>query len=180
MASDLIAALEEARRGLLDLSTRNRLLALPAPGRARGVLLLDEENASAILARLKAAKPFGFEAVGEAPPPKRSIKAEGITLARATAREEWQQDERLRVRLPPAELAKKLRDIIADARIAREESGVPSLFLALGALAWRDPGTVDLLSLCAYVGISMPCCTKYLFQSCCHLSSFSSVYMARA
>lgn len=36
MASDLIAALEEARRGLLDLSTRNRLLALPAPGRARG------------------------------------------------------------------------------------------------------------------------------------------------
>jgi len=49
-----------------------------------------------------------------------------------------------------------------------------------GEGAWRDPGTVDLLSLCAYVGISMPCCTKYLFQSCCHLSSFSSVYMARA
>ena len=141
MASDLIAALEEARRGLLDLSTRNRLLALPAPGRARGVLLLDEENATAILAKLKAAKPFGFEAVGEAPPPKRGTKAEGVTLAGATPREEWQQDNRLRVRLPPAELARKLRDIIADARTAREESGVPSLFLALGALAWRDPGT---------------------------------------
>ena len=32
------AALEEARRALLDLSTRNRMLSQPAPGRARGLL----------------------------------------------------------------------------------------------------------------------------------------------
>ena len=133
MASDLIAALEEARLGLLDLSTRNRLLALPAPGRARGVLLLDEENATAILAKLKAAKPFGFEAVGEAPPPKRGTKAEGVTLAGATPREEWQQDNRLRVRLPPAELARKLRDIIADA------CSSPSALSPGGTLARHRP-----------------------------------------
>jgi hypothetical protein len=30
---------------------------------------------------------------------------------------------------------------MSDARSAREESGVPSLFLAVGALVWRDPGT---------------------------------------
>jgi hypothetical protein len=143
MASDLVTALEEARRGLLDLSTRNRLLALPAAGRSRGVLLLDDEDATAILARLKSAKPFGFEAVGEAPPAKRAAKSDGVTLASAAPRETWQQDDRLRIRLPPAELARKLRDIIADARTAREESGVPSLFLTLGALAWRDPGTPE-------------------------------------
>ncbi len=152
MATGLAAALEEARRGLLDLSTRNRLLALPAPGRSRGVLLLDDEDADFILDRLKAGKPFGFEAVGEAAPedakpkrraPRRAAKAEGVATAGAATREAWQNDETLRVRLPAAELAKKLRDIIADARTAREESGVPSLFLALGALAWRDPGTPD-------------------------------------
>ena len=150
MTMNLAAALEEARRGLLDLSTRNRLLALPAPGRSRGVLLLDDEDADFILAQLKAGKPFGFEAVGDAPPPeakpaKRAPKraAEGVAMAGAASREEWQRDEKLRVRLPPADLARKLRDIIADARTAREESGVPSLFLALGALAWRDPGTPE-------------------------------------
>ncbi len=148
-STPLAAALEEARRGLLDLSTRNRLLALPAPGRSRGVLLLDDEDADFILSQLKAGKPFGFEAVEAAPaeakPKKRAPRraAEGVATAGATGREEWQRDERLRVRLPPADLAKKLRDIIADARIAREESGVPSLFLALGGLAWRDPGTPE-------------------------------------
>lgn len=146
MAETLAARLEEARRGLLDLSTRNRLLSLPAAGRSRGVLLLDDEDADFVLAQLVAGKPFGFEAAGEAAPagPKKRVAkraAEGVSQAGAASREEWQRDEKLRVRLPPPELAKKLRDIIADARTAREESGVPSLFLALGALAWRDPGT---------------------------------------
>lgn len=40
----LAARLQEARRGLLDLSTRNRLLALPKPGRSRGVIILEEEE----------------------------------------------------------------------------------------------------------------------------------------
>ena len=37
--------LEQARKGLLDLSTRNRLLALPKPGRSRGVVMLADEDA---------------------------------------------------------------------------------------------------------------------------------------
>ncbi|WP_270936046.1 DUF4011 domain-containing protein, partial [Falsiroseomonas oryzae] len=64
----LAARLEEARRGLLDLSTRNRLLALPKPGRSRGVVILEDEDADFVFAELQDGKPFGFEAAGEAPP----------------------------------------------------------------------------------------------------------------
>ena len=61
-AQTLAQRLEEARRGLLDLSTRNRLLALPKPGRSRGVVLLADEDAGFILDTLLAGKPLGFEA----------------------------------------------------------------------------------------------------------------------
>lgn len=137
----LVAALDQARSALIDLSTRNRLLSLPAQGRARGVIRIAEEDAGFVVAQLAAGKGFGFEAsvAGEAKTRKR---AEGVATASATAtREEWQRDTQLRVAVPAEELTRRLRDILADARSAREESGVPSLFLAVGALVWRDPGT---------------------------------------
>ena len=61
-------ALEEARRALLDLSTRNRLLSLPRPGRSRGVVILDDEDADFVAAALGAGRAFGFEAAGEEAP----------------------------------------------------------------------------------------------------------------
>ncbi len=156
--TDLRQALEEARRALLDLSTRNRLLSLPKPGRSRGVLILDDEDADFVLGALAAGRAFGFEAAGEDPPPdvqapasgrkprrrtsKAAAKAEGVSRAdSATDREAWQRDALLRVSLPPADLARRLRNLMTDARTAREETGVPTLYLALGALVWRDPGT---------------------------------------
>ena len=162
--TDLRQALEDARRALLDLSTRNRLLALPKPGRSRGVVILDDEDADFVLGALSAGRPFGFEAAGEEAPgpetaeppaegrPKRArrrttkaaAKAEGVAKADgAAAREDWQRDDMLRVRLPPADLARRLRDLMTDARTAREETGVPTLYLALGALVWRDPMTPE-------------------------------------
>ncbi len=137
----IAAQLEEARRALIDLSTRNRLLSLPAQGRSRGVIRIEEEDAGFVVTQLAAGKGFGFEAAvaGDAKTRKR---AEGVATASASAtREEWQRDTALRVALPAEELTRRLRDVMADARSAREESGVPSLFLAVGALVWRDPGT---------------------------------------
>ncbi|MBR0642237.1 DUF4011 domain-containing protein, partial [Plastoroseomonas hellenica] len=64
--ADLATALQEARRGLLDLSTRNRLLALPKPGRSRGVVIFDDEDADFVLAALKDGRAFTFEAMAEA------------------------------------------------------------------------------------------------------------------
>ena len=164
----LAQALEDARRGLLDLSTRNRLLALPKPGRSRGVVILDDEDADVLVAKLRGGTAFTFEAVpggepvpgGEAdtPPPeapspgkprrgarkKAATKAAGVGTADAAAtREAWQADTKLRVRIPAEDLARRLRDILSDARTAREESGVATLYLAIGALAWRDAATPE-------------------------------------
>jgi DNA polymerase III delta prime subunit len=137
----IAAQLEEARRALIDLSTRNRLLSLPAQGRSRGVIRIEDEDAGFVVQQLAAGRGFGFEAAvaGEAKGRKR---AEGVATASGSAtREEWRRDTQLRVALAPEELTRRLRDVMADARSAREESGVPSLFLAVGALVWRDPGT---------------------------------------
>lgn len=147
--------LEEARKGLLDLSTRNRLLALPKPGRSRGVLILADEDADFVLEALLGGRAFSFEAAAaeqaaeapsEAPKPRRGrrirAKADGVATADAAqSAEEARRDTRLRVMLPPSELARKLRDLMADARTAREETGVATLSLGLGTLAWRDPAT---------------------------------------
>lgn len=169
--ADLATALQEARRGLLDLSTRNRLLALPKPGRSRGVVIFDDEDADFVLAALKDGRAFTFEAMAEPEAPaspteapategaaaaaapakprrggrrRATPKADGVGTADAAAtREAAQSDTRLRVRMPPADLARRLRDIIGDARTAREETGIATLYLALGALAWRDPGTPE-------------------------------------
>ncbi|MCS6891216.1 MAG: DUF4011 domain-containing protein [Rhodovarius sp.] len=148
METTLARALEEARRGLIDLSTRNRLLSLPAPGRSRGVLLLENEDAGFVFAELAAGRTFGFEASGMAVAPARGGRrsrssADGVAVAVADGapREPGRRDRLLRAALPPEELTRRLRDIMADARTAREETGVPSLFLAFGTLAWRDPAT---------------------------------------
>ena len=156
--TDLRSALEEARRGLLDLSTRNRLLSLPKPGASRGVMIIDDEDADFVLGALQAGRAFGFEASAAAPEaapeeaspgkPRRArsvkVKAEGVGNAKVdAAREDYQRDDRLRVQLPPTDLVRRLRDIMQDARTAREETGVPTLYLALGALIWRDPATPE-------------------------------------
>jgi len=157
---DLRAALEEARRGLLDLSTRNRLLSLPKPGASRGVMIIDDEDANFVLGALQAGRAFGFEASAAAPVPDAApaettagkprrarsvkVKPEGVGTAKAEAtREEYQRDDKLRVQLPASDLVRRLRDITQDARTAREETGVPTLYLALGALIWRDPATPE-------------------------------------
>jgi hypothetical protein len=140
----LAAPLAAARRALLDLSTRNRLLALPASGRARGVIRFEGEDAGFVVAQLAAGRAFGFEAAGaaEAGRGRRAPRAEGVAVAKAEAgAEQWRRDANLRAALGPEELSRRLRDLLNDARTAREESGVAALFLAVGALTWFDPAT---------------------------------------
>jgi hypothetical protein len=83
----LAAQLEQARRALIDLSTRNRLLSLPAQGRSRGVIRIADEDANFVVAQLAAGKGFGFEA-GVAGEAKTRKRAEGVATASATATRE--------------------------------------------------------------------------------------------
>ncbi|WP_421994966.1 DUF4011 domain-containing protein [Roseococcus sp.] len=137
----LADTLQQARRALIDLSTRNRLLSLPAQGRARGVIRIDDEDAGFVWEQLAAGKAFGFEA-GTASEAKGRKRSEGVATAKPeTTREDARRDTQLRVAQTPEELARRLRNLMSDARGAREETGVPSLFLAVGSLVWRDPAT---------------------------------------
>jgi hypothetical protein len=120
-AAMVTAALAEARRGLLDLSTRNRLLSLPRPGRSRGVLALSPRPPGEVLAEMLGGRAHAIEPEGEAAAPARAGQ--------------------LRAPFPPEELGRRLRNLDQDARTARDETGVSTLFLAFGGLAWRDPGT---------------------------------------
>lgn len=133
-------ALEVARGALLDLSTRNRMLALPKAGRARGVIRIAGEDPAHLWAEWQAGRAFGFEAAAPeagAAARRGRAKAEGVAIADA-AKEGWRTDGLLRVALPPDQLALRLRQVMADARTAREETGVSALFLALGVLHWVD------------------------------------------
>jgi serine protein kinase len=112
----LSATLQDARRALLDLSTRNRLLALPATARARGVLRIEGERAAFVVERLAAGRAFGFEAT-EASQARGRRKSEGVRAATAASTaEEWQGDDHLRVAQPPEDLA--------DAKSAREKQAL--------------------------------------------------------
>ncbi len=130
-------ALGQARMALLDLSTRNRMLALPRTERARGILRLTGEDPAHVLAELAAGRAFGFEATSRGAAKGRGARsAEGVALAAGDG--PWDEDALLRADLPADQLSLRLRQILQDARTAREESGVAALFLAFGLAHWVD------------------------------------------
>lgn len=140
--TDIAAALADARRNLLDLSTRNRLLSLPKPGRSPGVITLADEDAGFVVTRLLSGKTFTFEAVPEA--------AEG-------KEKDWRGDTQLRVLLNEAEMGRRLFGLMRDARSSIEESGLNTLSLAIGALVWVDPATpgVERRAPLALLGVAL-------------------------
>jgi hypothetical protein len=121
-------ALAEARRGLLDLSTRNRLLSLPKPGRSRGVLPLIPRPPGPVLAEMLAGRAHGIAPEETEPRPGQ-----------------------LHAGFSTEDLSRRLRNLDQDARTARDETGVSTLFLAFGGLAWRDPGTPGIERLAPLV-----------------------------
>ncbi len=142
MTDAVKAALLEARRGLLDFSTRNRLLSLPRAGRSTGVLPLVGERAEALFRLLVTDRTaLGFAAAevapaggGEEKPRRRRAAAAGNAATPPDA-----EDKLLSAPLTEEALIRALTRIERDARSVREEQGVNILSCALGQLVWRDP-----------------------------------------
>lgn len=154
--------LERARMELLDLSARNRLLHVPRFSKsAKTIDVVDEKSAEIFRLLVRENRPFTFlagrpdragagsdeesadeaeaydEGLGDFEPPVVPEHADkeqedGGAAARHT-------DTRLRTRMTPKGLQKRLLDLYHDARTLEEEQGVNILFLALGALNWVDP-----------------------------------------
>jgi hypothetical protein len=142
MTDAVKAALLAARRGLLDFSTRNRLLSLPKAGRSAGVLPLVGERAEALFRLLVTERAaMGFAAAEATPaeaapekPRRRRAAAAGTGPTAPDA-----DDTLLSAPMTEEALVRALTRIERDSRSVREEQGVNILSCALGQLVWRDP-----------------------------------------
>ena len=166
MPTELPDLLERARRELLDLSTRNRLLSAPVNSKsARVVTVQDELSTEVFRLLVEDRKTLSFlpgrKSTGAAPnqsktdnagsspsevsaeddeaglPPPDDTEDEATGLARRHV------DSRLQTMLTPEGLQRRLLDLYRDAQTTIEETGVNVLYLALGQLKWFEADHAD-------------------------------------
>ncbi|MBX3499986.1 MAG: DUF3320 domain-containing protein [Alphaproteobacteria bacterium] len=152
MESSIAARLDAARRDLLDLSTRNRLLSIPADPRARLVRMRDERSADIYRLLVKEKRDLVFVADPLAPAKASAARPDAAEPAdgdasdatetqpapRAEPDESAFTDENLQTTLDAKALEKRLLDLRDEALTLLEEQGVNILYLALGQLKWRE------------------------------------------
>ena len=166
MPTDLPDLLERARRELLDLSTRNRLLSAPVNSKSARVITVHDELSTEVYRLLVVErKTMGFlpgrksagaepekSQAGNAGSPQRGISTEddeaGLpppdeTEDEATGLARRHVDSRLQTVLTPEGLQRRLLDLYRDAQTTIEETGVNVLYLALGQLKWFEADHAD-------------------------------------
>jgi DNA polymerase III delta prime subunit len=150
---DIHSILERARKDLLELTTRNRLLNTPRHRpRAATIEVVDERSDQIFDLLVRHRRRMGFRArpqesaAGDpdqtndpfadlAPPDDDDLDEAGIA---ARHRDSW-----LQTALSPERLQRVLLKLYYDSRTAYEERGVNVLYLALGFLEWRDAPSSD-------------------------------------
>jgi len=141
--------LEKARRELLDLTTRNRLLSVPRKSKtAKLVEVQDELSAEVFRLLVRDGKNFTFLAGNETnidadgqdndDPDFAPLPQPGDDEADARGVAKRHSDTRLQTALTSKALQKRLLSMFYDARTAQEEMGVNILFLAMGFLRWYE------------------------------------------
>ena len=132
--SDIRSAIETSRKELLDLSLRNPLLNYRS-SRARGVEVVGEDAAQAFKSLVSDGRTMSFV-------------HSGLDDAESPVSQAWQElnwsiaanqsDRRLQTAESPAALQRRLLTTYRLANSAIEETGVNTLFLALGMLRWYE------------------------------------------
>lgn len=135
------------RKALLDLGARNRLIHIPLKTKNVRAIEIVGEKSSEVFKLLGEGKRFAFS-------PARSDVSEDDTalptdaFARPTDKDtnpsSRQQDKRLKTKLSPEALQKRLLDIWYDARTLEEEQGVNILYLSFGLLKWFEDDKSDV------------------------------------
>ena len=144
---EVLKRIQHARRELLDLSARNRLISTPTriiPGRKIEVVDERSEEVFRMLVRERKAMSFlaGTGEEGE------DGETDGIVSATLAQPEEEAPDDgrpdprhtdlRLQTRLTSERLQSRLLDMYYDAQTYEQEQGVSILYLALGFLKWYE------------------------------------------
>jgi len=133
--------LVDARRELLDLSARNRLIHTPRGATRTGQLEITEELSAEVFRRLvEESKSMTFRAM---PDPddetkeREPLTADDDSFSYSTL-DEAQKDEHLQTKLTAEPLQTRLLKLFYDARTFEEEQGVNILYLVLGFLKWYE------------------------------------------
>jgi very-short-patch-repair endonuclease/DNA polymerase III delta prime subunit len=142
--NDLNAQIEAARKNLIDLSMRNRLLHYRAV-QSRSIRIVDElpREIFDILVvqeksmRFRAGKERGDPAEGEHDPGE---EVPGLWTPPDVEPSADHTDRYLQTTLDPESLQKRLFRTFHSSRTAEEEQGYSMLFLAVGFLEWDDAG----------------------------------------
>ena len=132
--SDIRSAIETSRKELLDLSLRNPLLNY-RNSRARGVQVVGEDAAQVFKSLVSDGRAMSFVHSG--------LDDTESPISQAWQELNWsvaanQSDRRLQTAESPAALQKRLLTTYRLANSAIEETGVNTLFLALGMLRWYE------------------------------------------
>lgn len=132
-SSEIRSAIETSRKELLDLSLRNPLLNY-RPSRARGVEIVGESTAQVFRTLVTEGRPMSFRPGTDDGDEDNPYMLTGPGSA-ITAN---QSDRGLQTAESPSALQRRLLYTYRLANSAIEETGVNTLFLALGVLRWYE------------------------------------------
>jgi very-short-patch-repair endonuclease len=152
--------LEESRRELLDLSTRNRLLAIPVDSKSARVIQICEEKSDVVFRLLvEEQKTMGFLPGVEKKSESSATEAAVLIVADSDEEEvglpqpdneideahgaRRHADTKLQTALTSDALQRRLLGLYRDAQLIMEEQGVNILYLALGRLKWFEAEKAD-------------------------------------
>ncbi len=153
--------LDDSRRELLDLSTRNRLISIPTNSKSARIIQIFDERSEQVYRRLILdRRAFAFLAGKVQTELLKSKNEQNGTVQDdteqltdlplpeddtdpATGMARRHVDSRLQTRLTPEVLQRRLFDLHNEARTIIEEQGVNILYLAIGFLKWFDRSNND-------------------------------------
>jgi very-short-patch-repair endonuclease/energy-coupling factor transporter ATP-binding protein EcfA2 len=131
------ARLEQARRNLLELSTRNRLISMPVRRRrAKIIEIADERSDSVFRILVSEGREMSFLPIREELAETADIN--GLFAQPTSDDADRHSDKYLQTMMDSKALQKRLLTIYYDARTSLEETGINILYLALGTLKWFE------------------------------------------
>lgn len=139
---------EAARKDLLDLSLRNRLINLNLNYKRSSNLRVQSDPSLVFQALVRDGKSLSFGSLGTGV--SEEIQNDDVDISQdetgsnyASPAVEMALDDQLQTGLVKAQLEAKLLKLFYDARTAEEEQGVSILYLVLGVLKWFEDDKSD-------------------------------------
>ncbi|WP_373512153.1 DUF4011 domain-containing protein, partial [Persicitalea sp.] len=157
--------MDDNRRELLDLSSRNRLISIPIGSKSARIIQVFDEKSDEVFKRLVTEKKNFTFLPGKGQVASSVAQQTEIELGvaqdsqdeeilvdlplpeddtdPATGKAKRHTDSRLQTRLSPEVLQRRLFDLHNEARTIIEEQGVNILYLAIGYLKWIDSSNAN-------------------------------------